>query len=84
MSTRNWFSTPWPPRIVRQAKIRTRMLDHSGTTTARNSSVRHFGAATRAMNHASGKRERDVDQRDDRGEPHRAPVDAQPQAVLAR
>ena len=39
---------------MRQAKIRTRMLDHSGTTTARNSSVRHFGGATRAMNHASG------------------------------
>ena len=55
MSTRNWFSSPWPPRIVRQAKIRTRMLDHSGTTTARNSSVRHFGGATRAMNQASGK-----------------------------
>jgi len=41
--------------MVRQAKIRTRIEDHSGTTTARKRSVRHFGGATRAMNQASGK-----------------------------
>src|SRR3954447_18926290 len=54
VEVRKSLSNPWPPKIVRQAKIRTRMLDHSGITTARNSSVRHFGGATRAMNHASG------------------------------
>ena len=54
VEVRKSLSSPWPPRIVRQAKIRTRMLDHSGTTTARNISVRHLGEMTRAINHASG------------------------------
>ena len=54
MSMRKPFSRPELPRIVRHAKIRTRMLDHSGTTTSRNISVRQRTGTMRAMNQASG------------------------------